>query len=318
MKKLFLPLLLIFSATCALAQTHSNEFGIQTDNDSYLGQGNDRYYTDGLFFFFRHALDVKGNDKLQNKVLGFELGQKIFNPQTGGLPTVNTLSYLDRPFAGYLYAGANMNYLYKNESNLKLGAQVAIVGPASGGETAQNWVHNNFGFYKTNGWQYQIKNDVELNLSGEYNKLIARDTSVDVSFTSYANLGTGFTGAGAGLMLRLGVFNKLFNSASTQSSVMANGKGSTKHEFFFYYKPVLNFIGYDATVQGSLFRSHSDTTGMEVTGTPKRIMFSNQIGVNYSTKRWTFDATAIFHSKDTKEMAHSDQWGSVTALYRFN
>ncbi|TSJ38587.1 lipid A deacylase LpxR family protein [Mucilaginibacter corticis] len=316
MKKLFLPLLLIFSTTCALAQNHSEEFGIQSDNDSYLGQGNDRYYTDGLYFFFKHALDVKGSATLQNKVLGFDLGQKIFNPQSGSVPSAD---FVDRPFAGFLYAGANMNYLYKNESNLKIGAQVAIVGPASGGEAAQNFVHNNFGFYKTSGWQYQIKNDVELNLSGEYNKLIGRDSLVDLSFTSYGNLGTGITGAGAGLLFRIGLFNQLFNSASTGSSVIAgNAVLAHKHEFFFYYRPTANFVGYDATIQGGLFSKHNDPNSLEITGTPQRFVLSNQVGFTYSTSRWLFDATAIFHSKDTKEMAHADQWGSATVYYKFN
>jgi lipid A 3-O-deacylase len=317
MKKLFLPLLLILTASCAMAQNHKDEFGIQTDNDSYLGQGSDRYYTDGLFFFYRHALDVKGYNKLANKVLGFELGQKIFNPQSGAVPST---SYVDRPFAGYLYAGANVNYLYKNESNLKFGAQLGLVGPASGAEAAQTWVHKNFGFYTPAGWQYQIKNDVELNLSAEYNKLIARDTAVDFSFASYANLGNGFTGAGFGALVRLGSFNKLFNSASTQSSVTADAdyKPTNKHEFFLYYKPLLNFIGYDATVQGSLFRKHNDPTSLEITLDPERVVFSNEIGLTYTTSRWTFDAAATLHTKDVKEMVKSHQWGSVTALYRFH
>src|SRR5580704_357164 len=97
---LFISLLITCSS---FAQTHKDEFGIQTDNDSYLFSGSDKYYTDGLFFYFRHALTVKSKDtaSLQNKILGFELGQKIFNPQSGAIPSP---IYIDRPFAGYLYA----------------------------------------------------------------------------------------------------------------------------------------------------------------------------------------------------------------------
>ncbi|MCC8423873.1 lipid A deacylase LpxR family protein [Mucilaginibacter sp. UR6-11] len=317
MKNFFLPLLFILITSCAIAQNHRDEVGIQSDNDSYLGQGSDRYYTDGLFLFYHHALDVKGNNVLANKVLGFELGQKIFNPRGGNIPSAR---YVDRPFAGYLYAGANLNFLYKNESNIKFGAQLGVVGPASGAQAAQTWVHKTFGFYTPTGWQYQIKNDVELNLSAEYNTLLARDTAVDLSFTSYANLGNGFTGAGFGGLVRIGVFNKLFNSASTESSVIADN-GATpaiKHEFFLYYRPMLNFIGYDATVQGSLFRKHDDPTSDEITLMPQRVMLSNEIGLTYTTNRWTFDAAATFHTKDVKEMVRTHQWGSVTVLYKFH
>jgi lipid A 3-O-deacylase len=322
MRRLFLPLLFTFIATCALAQNHSSEFGAQSDNDSYLGQGSDKYYTDGLFFFYRHALSVNGSATLQNKVLGFELGQKIFNPLGGNIVAVRQI---DRPFAGYLYAGANLNLLYKNESNLKLGAQLGIVGPASGAEKAQTWVHENFGFYTPSGWEYQIQNDVQLNLSAEYNRLLGRTNlfttkaKVDATLASYANLGNGFTGAGVGALLRLGHLNQLFNSASTQSTVIAdkNFTPANKHEFFVYYKPMLNVIAYDATVQGSLFKDH-DASSMEVTLDPERLMMSNVVGLTYTTTRWVFDAAATFHTKDVKQMRDAHQWGSLTVLYKFN
>ncbi len=42
----------LFCAADVFAQSHSNEIGIQTDNDSYLLQGSDRYYTDGIFIYY--------------------------------------------------------------------------------------------------------------------------------------------------------------------------------------------------------------------------------------------------------------------------
>lgn len=317
-RKLFLVLLFVITTTCAFAQTHRNEFGIQTDNDSYLARGGDNYYTDGIFLYYRHALKVKDNDSthLQNKIFGLEMGQKIFNPQTG---MILAAKYVDRPFAGYLYVGSTLNLLYKNESNLKLGAQLGVVGPASGAQTAQEFVHNAFGFYHISGWQYQIKNDLELNLSAEYNKLVARGALVDMSVSAYGNLGTGFTGAGVGPLFRFGNFNQLFNSASTQSTAIATKRITPlhRHEFFFYYKPQLNYVGYDATVQGGLFEKHNQPGSEEVVGVPEPLMFSNELGLTYTTDRWVLDFSAIFHSRDTKLMIYTHQWGSMTAIYRF-
>lgn len=317
--KQILPLLLVFAATCVSAQTHRNEIGIQTDNDSYLLRGGDNYYTDGLFLYFHHALKVSSdNSSLENKILGFEMGQKIFNPQTGRIPAAK---FVDRPFAGYLYVGSSLNFLFKNESNLKISAQLGIVGPASGAEKAQEFVHNTFGFYPVEGWQYQIKNDPELNLSAEYNTLLARAEKVDLSLSAYGNLGNGFTGAGVGPLFRFGTFNQLFNSASTQSTAIAANHITPlhDHEFFFYYKPQFNYVGYDATIQGSMFKTHNDAgSGLEVVATPARIIFSNEFGVSYTTKRWVLDATAVYHSREVKNMIYRHQWGSLTALYRFN
>lgn len=298
------------------AQTHRNEFGFQSDNDSFLAQGSDRYYTNGLFVFFRRGLTVDDTTRLKNKVLGIEAGQKIFNPASGQTPD---REMVDRPFAAYLYAGANLNFLYNNESNLKLGAQIGMVGPAALGRQAQEVIHNTFGFYELQGWEYQIRNNFQFNLQGEYNRLLGRaGKDADVSLNTYANLGTGFTGAGAGFLVRLGNFNQLFNSVSTQSTAIKQRgfEPLNKHEFFFYLRPTLRFVAYDATIEGSLF--NNDNNGVEVRLTRKPIVFSQQFGITYGGERWIFDISAVFQTKDTKEMLKAHQWGSATILYRFN
>src|ERR1700761_2591963 len=262
---------LLCSVLCSsvFAQSHSNEIGIQSDNDSYLAQGSDRYYTDGIFIYYRHALSVNGNTNLQNKVLGFETGQKIFNPQTGSISYngVDNPGYIDRPFAAYLYVGSTLNFLYKNESNLKLSAQIGMVGPNAYGKQVQDYVHDNFGFYHPSGWEYQINNDFEINLSAAYNKLLARTSWIDVSLASYVNLGNGFSGAGVGPLVRLGSFNQLFNSVSTQSTAIKKANAAALHpyELYFYYKPLYNYVAYDATIQGGLFDKHDDPNSLEIT-----------------------------------------------------
>jgi len=56
-----------------------------------------------------------------------------------------------------------------------------------------------------------------------------------------------------------------------------------------------------------------------VTQTPEPLVFSQQLGVVYSTKRWTYDLSAIFHTKDTKVMIREGhQWGAIQAFYLFN
>lgn len=320
--KIFTLIVFLFSGINGLfaQSSHANEIGVQTDNDSYLLQGSDKYYTDGIFLYFRHALDVDQGSQLRNKVLGFEIGQKIFNPQSGSIfiDGADQPKYIDRPFAGYLYVGSTLNLLYKNESNLKLGAQVGFVGPNAYGKQVQDFVHDNFGFYHPSGWEYQVDNSFVVNLSAEYNRLLVRDAWFDASLASYLNVGNGFSGAGAGAIVRLGSFNHLFNSVSTQSTAIQKSDSSPLNatEIFFYYKPMFNYVAYDATIQGSLFGTRNPNS-MEITLDPNRFVFSNQLGVAYAGKRFVFDVAAIFHTKDVKEMTTSHSWGSVTGLYRF-
>jgi len=310
-------LLLCISAFQLHAQNRTQEFGFQSDNDSFLAQGSDRYYTNGLFLFYRRGMDFK-NAKLANKVLGIEIGQKLFNAQTGGVPDS---TYIDRPFAGYLYAGVNINYLFRNESNFKIGLQVGVIGPSAKGEEVQKIIHNTFGFYELNGWQYQIKNNAQINLSAEYNKLLVRKEWFDLTASVYGNAGTGFNGAGIGPLLRFGNCNQLFNSVSTQSTTTRNSIAPLhKKEVFLHYKPTFNYVGYDATVQGTIFNKTEDKQpSSEITSTPKHTVFSNQIGLTYGGTRWIFDATATFNTKEvTTQVFNRHQWGSVTIMYRFS
>jgi len=316
--KLFVTaLLLCISAYQLHAQNRTQEFGFQSDNDSFLAQGSDRYYTNGLFLFYRRGMDFK-NPKLANKVLGIEIGQKLFNAQSGGVPDS---TYIDRPFAGYLYAGVNINYLFRNESNFKIGLQAGVVGPSAKGEAVQKVIHSTFGFYELNGWQYQIKNNAQINLSAEYNKLLLRKEWFDLTASVYGNVGTGFNGAGVGPLLRFGNFNQLFNSASTQSTATRNSIAPLHpKEVFLHYKPTFNYVGYDATVQGTIFTKTEDQTpGSEITSTPKRTVVSNQVGLTYSSSRWIFDFSATFNTKEVKtQVYNTHQWGGVTVIYRFS
>jgi hypothetical protein len=320
--KLFFLLICLFSTISVFSQSHSNEIGFQTDDDSYLFQGSDRYYTDGTFFYYRQALKVKTNDStsLRNKVLGFEIGQKLFTPQSGSIANsngVDQVSLIDRPFAAYLYVGSTLNLLFKNESNLKIGAQLGVVGPDALGRPAQDFIHDNFGFYHPSGWEYQVDNNFELNLSAEYNKLIARAAWIDISASGYINLGNGFTGAGVGPLLRLGNFNQLFHSVSTQSTAIKNDDTKPLHqqELFFYYKPLFNYVAYDATIQGGLFNNHNNS--QEITLDKEPFVFSQEFGLAFTSKRFVLIAAVISQTKNVKEMLLPEAWGSFTVLYRF-
>ena len=57
MKSLLLSLIAIFFFCGVNAQSFKNEFGFKTENDAYLATLNDRYYTNGLFIYFRRALN---------------------------------------------------------------------------------------------------------------------------------------------------------------------------------------------------------------------------------------------------------------------
>lgn len=315
--KLFVLFFIFVPAICLSQQTEfRNEFGFRSDNDAYLAYGQDRYYTNGLFIYFRRATDQSKLNKSFNKVIWeVEAGQKIYNPQSGNIPDI---SFVDRPFAAYLYAGGSVNLLFNSESSLKISLQAGTVGPDAKGKEAQELLHSIVGFYEIKGWEWQVNNESAFNSTLAYKNLLFRNGSgkLDLSLDSYLNVGTTFAGAGAGLMFRTGNLNPLFNSASTESSVSNNSpsKDQAERELFFYAKPLLHYVAYDATIQGGLFR---DDKGPAVFDT-KALVFSQQAGIIYSKRRWTADFSLMFKSREVKSMAKPHQYGSAALFYRFN
>ncbi|WP_316815909.1 lipid A deacylase LpxR family protein [Pedobacter nyackensis] len=315
MKQLILSLIISIFSINVYSQTYKNEFGFRSDNDSYLAQGSDRYYTNGLFIHFRRAVNQQSlKEGIEKKTYEITAGQEIYNPYSGSAPDP---ARHDRPFAGYLYAGGALNWFYTNESILKTSVELGTTGPNSLAEDGQELLHNTVGFYTLEGWDYQIRNAVTVNISAQYTRLLTRsaNNSTDFSFEGYANAGTTFNGAGAGILFRAGGINQLFNSAYTDAVIGNNPKTKAlvKREVFFYAKPQLNFVAYDATIQGSLFNNNDP-----VTFGVKPIVFAQQIGFNYSSQRFTFDFGMIFKTKEVKSAAKAHQYGSISMFYRFN
>ncbi|WP_276089056.1 lipid A deacylase LpxR family protein [Pedobacter sp. JY14-1] len=314
--KLFPATVLVLLCCCSAgAQDFKNEFGFRSDNDSYLAQGSDRYYTNGLFIYFRHSANQQElKPGLEKKIYEFTAGQKMYNPKSGYVP--NPLKQ-DRPFAGYLYGGFALSWFRSNESTWKASAEVGTTGPRSLAEDAQELLHNTIGFYKLGGWEYQIRDEFSVNVSAQYTKLMYRSAGndADLSFEGYVNAGTTFSGAGAGVLFRGGRINQLFNSGYTNAVIgnHAKTRGLIKRELFFYAKPQLNFVGYDATVQGSMFNDRSPVTF----GT-RKIVFAQQVGVNYSSQRFTLDFGMLFKTREIRSTAVAHQFGSITMFYRFN
>ncbi|HCN82713.1 MAG TPA: DUF2219 domain-containing protein [Sphingobacteriaceae bacterium] len=321
MRKIYLLLfclLLCNSGIHLFAQSfvYKNEFGFRSDNDSYLAQGSDRYYTNGLFLTFRHAMDQrKVYGKLNKKIWEIEAGQRMYNAQSGSVPDI---TYVDRPFAAYLYVGGSMNWLYTKENTLKVSVQVGTIGPSAKGKAAQELLHKTFGFYEINGWQYQVNNAIGINSSLDYSRFIYRlaNDKVDFSVVSNLNLGTTYSGAGLGALIRAGSISQFFHSAisNSRTSNQYVTKPLAEREFFFFARPVLNFIAYDATVQGGLFNEDKGPVTYDV----KRLVFSKELGVMYAYKRWTADFSVMFKSKEIESPAKKHQYGSINLYYRFN
>ncbi|MCH5715751.1 lipid A-modifier LpxR family protein [Niabella hibiscisoli] len=164
---------------------------------------------------------------------------------------------LDRPIAGYLYGSYHQSLYNQKERLLKWGITAGVVGPASLGEDMQKLAHSVMQIYKPTYWERQLPNAFGANLDFAWSPQLGQTEKTskwDFKPLLSASAGSIFTNAGVGGALVFGRFNK--NSAS---AFWNNHSGQTKadREFFAYLFPMIYLKGYDATVQGSLFKKVS-------------------------------------------------------------
>jgi lipid A 3-O-deacylase len=318
LRLVFCSLYILLNCLNGICQSHNfkHELGFNSENDSFLATGQDRYYTNGLFINYRSAFPIKKETdtlKYRKKIWSISIGQQIFNPQSGA---VSNISYVDRPFASYLFAGFGIQYFNKHENSTQLSLQIGTIGPSAQGENIQKIIHSTFGFYDLKGWQYQVNNEIGINFKLQSHYFIYRTENKknDISLPIEVRVGNTYSGLKTSLLYRTGNLNSFYHSLVTNSNISSYTEtGLNKKELFIYLKPSIDLILYDATIKGGLFVKDKGL----VTYQYKPMVLSQQIGLAYANEKWTVDFAAIFKSKELDEMTRSNQYGSLSIYYRF-
>ena len=190
-------------------------FNLVSENDSYVTVSGDRHYTNGVYFSWTSDRNPDAVDFARYLMLpaagdaswrhGYFLGQAIFTPEnlTAFTPPAN-----DRPYAGWLFAGAR---LYRDDGDRldKIEATLGVVGPMALGGDVQKFWHAAFipNAGPINGWHAQLRDEPGLVLSGQRIwRVPLADGLLQAEALPEANISVGniYDYAGLGGMLRLG------------------------------------------------------------------------------------------------------------------
>jgi|GEM_PF-1226800 len=297
--------------TCHAQETQVHEVALNSDNDAYLFISQDQYYTNGIAFSYRK---LTNNHRLRGNAVkalwGLSIGHKLYNAYNG----FSEVEFMDRPFTAYLYMRGHTSKFYKNESVLNITAEIGVYGKAAFGEQMQRGFHRLFGFYQINGWDYQLKNNAVFDMRFGYNKLLARSSSgkVDMQAGASVSLGLNQSYLGLGPIFRFGRVNALYETAFYNNRLSAT-KSSIKMERYFYYRPVIYYRLYDASIQGGMLLHDK---GPVVFGI-EPWMLSQLIGFNYAKKQFSLDIHLQFNTKEVRSTATAHQYGSITIGYAF-
>jgi len=308
-----LVLVLLFGCMVCVAQHRpSAEINFRNDNDLYLFNKQDQYYTNGIFFNIRKTADsTRLTASETNRIWGLTIGQKMYNAYTAN---VRYIEEVDRPITAYLFLSANLDRYFEHERFVSFSIEAGTIGQRALGQQFQESIHKAFRLYDIAGWQYQLKNAFGIDAAAKYGGLLYRGPAswFDISGRAEATLGLNHIGLSAAPSFRFGRINPLNQSVYTSSRLQVRGNAPAR-ELFLYYSPRLHFVGYDATLQGGMFLRDKGP----VTHTPARWVWYNQIGIMYARNALSLHFQYIFYSKEVPGMFFRHRYGSVGMGYRF-
>lgn len=258
-------LLFIFVAICLLPifafsqkldqldNTDHKEFYFHWDNDIFLFK--DYYYTQGAkLFYVNPALRKNPANhillRLKNADNYFGLGliQEIYTPKDVNDSLLNTV---DRPYAGTLFI-RSFSVSSNPDKRLKLSAQLDLgfLGPLSGAEQAQKYIHEWLDLGFPSGWDFQIQNRPYIN----YNLILEKSLNsyngiFDFSGISQVRVGNIHDDLKLGAAFQLGRINDSYKGLN-----LANRKYNPNYDFQFNIFGSANATAvlYNATLMGGI------------------------------------------------------------------
>jgi len=212
---LVICLMIIFASTPASAE-ETQWFAGTLDNDIFLG--NDNGYTNGVYFSW---LKVRTENQLQKpnwttsplnwslalegsntSLQAYTFGQTMVTPEDIRLenPPIN-----DIPYSGSLLLHSTFIAVHDSYADA-VGTAIGLVGPSSGAESTQKWVHKTIGADEPKGWDTQLGDELIFQLSRArlWRTWHSEDDRSD--FLTLADAGVGTLGSylAGGMILRYG------------------------------------------------------------------------------------------------------------------
>jgi hypothetical protein len=325
--------LAIFLLLAAASSAHATDihdapddkgiFNIVWENDKFAGTDCD--YTNGVRFAWLSAEEnmpawsrnVADNLPLApqgHKRISVALGQSMFAPED---LKSSALVPNEQPYAGWLYGSVGMvSDTGKTLDNVML--TLGVVGPLSGAEQTQKFIHRLTDSQDPKGWDNQLENEPGIILTYErkWRGIIEASPfgiGADVTPHVGVNLGNINTDASVGATLRLGYD---LPADYGPPRIRPSLPGSD------FFVPAENAGGYlFATIGERAVARNIFLDGNTFRDGPsvdkKNFVDSLQVGVAATYAQTRISYTQVFMSKEYKTQEDGSKFGVLTVSYRF-
>lgn len=263
------------------------------DNDIF--DYTDYYYTNGIILQLYHP--GIGSSPLSRALPGLKgsinyfgimLVQNMYTPLKleDLTPRIG-----DRPFASYLtLSHQKISLSPLRHQRLQSELTIGVLGPASGGNIAQDMIHSNTPI----GWINQVDNDFIVNYSLRFDQGIYHANNFDLAVSAGGQAGTLYNNMMAGVLFRFGRTNDLYSSIFQ----------TTKHEKPFrkrvrYYAGAdlkQKLIIYDATLQGGMF-NHESIYTLDP-GQVKRFVFTGTVLLGLGLGKYSLEVEQVYLGRE--------------------
>jgi len=302
-------LILFFLSFSANSQVKNSSFqlSLKNDNDVYLLERSDRYYTNGVFVDFLMKLS---KDTSKSTMLAIEFGHRLY---TGVKNEKDNKSYWDRKFAANIVLKSSVYRFIQENKIVRFSIQVDKVGPTAYGEDVQNFIHHLFRLYEIEGWETELPNSIGIDLGIQYEQefVKSRKGNFAISTNLSAVIGSHNKQASVGLPFRYGKL-KAFNKSTFTKGNINDNMGN--NEFYIFYIPTLIY-----QVKNSIFADGSFLVGNAIRkNILAPIVFSNQLGVTYAKNNSALSFSITGYNNEIKNLKYNyHQYGSLSYSYRF-
>lgn len=253
---------------------------LDIDNDSLLLNRADGLYTSGLRLTQNYR-QRQGDGWVS---AGWRLGQQLYTSKNAQL-SPDQLGQFDRPYAGWLYAGFFYRVENLDGSETAFGLDFGCLGPCALGRQTQEALHHLLSQPQPEGWSSQLSTELgavaHLGGRGPYWRL---GRSVDLRPGVAVRIGNIFTDASADITLRAGQLQPLPDASTVYGFLRAGVRA----------------VGYDATLQGGLFRhEHQRTVD------PRRVTGEVEAGMQWQAGRWAVRVSVVTRGNEIRGASES-------------
>ena len=275
------------------------------DNDVFTGDlEQDQYYSSGIYASFRHLRDSSFGAKL---IRSYQLNHQMYTPSWIG---EDISRFRDRPYAGVVFFSLVNEYYFKKHY-FKPQIDLGWLGPkALMGETQKTW-HHWFGMQEPLGWEDQIEDTPLIGVNLTHISSYISSPAFEMAGETNVKLGTVYNLTRYELVMRVGHIKPLTSSAYTASSVGDVKKRSAEQktvESYFFYAPGMEYVIYNATLQGSPFANES-----AYTTSATRWVWQHRAGAMFSWSIFDFGIVAVWRRNENPEATNHNYVG-----FRFN